>query len=81
VGTILTSPDGVVWTARSLSTTGNLVGVTYANGQYIVVGNTIAVNSTGFILASPDGVTWTSHATTSNLYGVAFGAGTFISVG
>jgi len=81
VNTILTSPDGVTWTARSSATSGDLDGVIYANGQFVIVGNTIAINSTGFILTSPDGVTWTSHASTSNLYGGAFGVGMFVLVG
>jgi len=61
--------------------TGNLDCVLYADGQFVIVGNTIAINSTGFILTSPDGVTWTGRASTSNLYGGAFGAGMFILVG
>jgi hypothetical protein len=37
-GTILTSPDGVSWTARASGTSNFLNGVTYANGLFVAVG-------------------------------------------
>jgi hypothetical protein len=74
---ILTSPDGVTWTARTSGTTTYLKGVTYGNGLFVAVG------SYGAILTSPDGVTWTRQAsgTSNDLYGVAYGNGRFVAVG
>ena len=47
IGDILTSPDGVSWTARASGTSNYLNGVTYGNGRFVVVGNF------GTILTSP----------------------------
>jgi hypothetical protein len=46
-GTILTSPDGVSWTARTSGTSNSLYGVTYGNGTFVAVGEY------GTILTSP----------------------------
>jgi hypothetical protein len=45
--TILTSPDGVNWTARTSPTSKSLNGVTYGNGTFVAVG------IYGTILTSP----------------------------
>ena len=52
-GTILTSPDGKVWTERWSKAGSYLYGVAYGNNTFVVVG------WAGQILTSPDGVTWT----------------------
>jgi hypothetical protein len=46
-GTILTSPDGVTWTARTSGTSNLLYDVTYGNGTFVAVGEW------GTILTSP----------------------------
>ena len=46
-GTILTSPDGVNWTAQNSGTNNHLRGVTYGNGTFVAVG------LGGTILTSP----------------------------
>ena len=46
-GVILTSPDGVNWTARVSGTYNSLFGVTYGNGTFVAVGDG------GTILTSP----------------------------
>jgi hypothetical protein len=76
-GAILTSPDGVNWTARASGTSNWLNGVTYGNGLFVAVGGG------GAILTSPDGVNWTRRASgTSNfLNGVTYGNGLFVAVG
>ena len=76
-GTILTSPNGVTWTARTSGTPDFLNGVGYGGSQFVVVG------FTGTILTSPDGVTWTADApgTTQPLYGVAYDGSQFVVVG
>jgi hypothetical protein len=79
-GTILTSPDGVAWTARDLWPPFGppLYGVTYGNGTFVAVRP-----YTTTILTSPDGVTWTERASGTSrwLYGVTYGDGTFVAVG
>ena len=73
--TILTSPDGVTWTARNSGTTTNLNAVIWGGGQFAAVGRTI--------LTSPDGVTWTSEnaGTSHSLSGVASNGRQFVAVG
>jgi hypothetical protein len=70
VGTILTSPDGVNWTARSSGTTNELRGIAFGNGVFVAVG------LFGTILTSTDGITWTTQTSetgTPSLEGVALG--------
>ena len=46
-GTILTSPDGITWTARTSGTTNILYGVTWSGTQFVAVGGS------GTIVTSP----------------------------
>ena len=50
-GTILTSPDGVNWTAQASGTGSDLNGVTYGNGLFVAVGG--SYHGSGTILTSP----------------------------
>ena len=54
-GTMLTSPDGVTWTALPAIVNNDLNDISWDGSQFGVVGS----NDT--ILTSPDGVNWTSH--------------------
>ncbi len=77
-GEILTSADGVTWTARTSGTTENLTAVAYGNGRFMAVG------SNGKILRSLDnGATWSAVKTTLNvfLYGITYGNGKFVALG
>jgi len=76
-GAILTSRDGVNWTARTSGTSNWLSGVAHGNGLFVAVGDR------GTILTSRDGVNWTARTSgTSNwLSGVAHGNGLFVAVG
>ena len=76
-GTILTSPDGVTWTARTSGTTQILRGVVYGGSQFVAVGYN------GTILTSPDGVTWTpqTSGTTNLLFGVGYDGSQLVAVG
>ena len=82
-GTILTSPDGIAWTTQASSPISNqLIGVTFANGQFVAVGYS-------GIMYSSDGVNWNSINTqsqgitgpTADLYSVAYGNNHFVTVG
>jgi hypothetical protein len=76
--TILTSPDGVTWTARNVETPySTLWGITYGNGTFVAVGDL------GTLFTSPDGVTWTARSSETlwgRLGGVVYGNGTFVAV-
>lgn len=76
-GTILSSSDGITWTAHTSGTTNNLNGITHGN-IYIAVGNN------GTILTSSDGGnTWTPHTsgTSSHLRQVASVANLIVAAG
>jgi hypothetical protein len=81
-GTILSSPDGIIWTAHISGITTNLNGVTHG-GIYVAVGDS------GTILTSGDGNTWTaltsqtiSNLTTAyNLRQVTSNGGIIVAVG
>ncbi len=76
-GTLVTSPDGAVWTPRASGTTSWLVGATFANHQFVVVGDQ------GLLLTSPDGLVWTQRpsGTGERLNAVAFGRDRWLAVG
>jgi hypothetical protein len=72
-GTILTSPDGVVWTARASGTMADLTGFTWAGDQIVAVGDG------GTILRSRDGIMWTPRDSGTNcLFTAAVWTGTRI---
>ena len=76
-GTILTSPDGNLWTKRTSGTSTFLSGITYGNGLFVTVG------WKGTILTSPDGNSWTKSdsGTSEPLRGVTYVNGLFVTVG
>jgi hypothetical protein len=82
-GTILTSPDGVTWTARTSGTYNPLSSVTYGNGTFVAVGGSPYYSGSGTILTSPDGANWTAQTSSTSipLYGVTYGNNTFVAVG
>ncbi len=76
-GTILTSSDGTSWDNRTSGTSNNLIGVTYGNSIFVMVGQS------GTILTSSDGTSWDNRTsgTSNTLYGVTYGNSTFVAVG
>ena len=54
-GTIMTSPDGIIWTVRNSGTTADLNAVAWTGAQLLAFG------ASGTILTSSDGVTWTQR--------------------
>lgn len=79
-GGISTSSDGVTWTSRNSGNTRNLWGTSYGNGMYVAVGQQFS-GGIGSYVNSPDGINWTNHTLSANLRNIAFGAGTFVTVG
>lgn len=82
---IMTSPDGITWTARTPSA-GNYSyrDVIWAGTQFVAVGSSVNGASPGRAMTSPDGITWTARTVSvngKNFYGSAYGAGLIVAVG
>jgi hypothetical protein len=77
VNRVMTSPDGVTWTARSAPSS-EWRSVTYGNGTFVAVAGT----GTNRVMTSSDGVTWTARtaATASEWNAVTYGNGLFVAV-
>jgi hypothetical protein len=75
---VITSPDGVTWTARSVPEANSWYAVTYGGGQFVAVAGT----GTNRVMTSPDGMTWTARAAAqaNTWYGVAYGNGVYVAV-
>ena len=85
-GAVLTSTDGITWTARDSGTDYGISGIAYGNGIFVAVGygrDPSTGRSRMAILTSPNGVKWTdvSPETAGYLPGITFGKGMFIAVG
>ncbi|MHB8883287.1 MAG: WD40/YVTN/BNR-like repeat-containing protein [Thermodesulfovibrionales bacterium] len=86
-GTILTSPDGINWTNRTLPShteTPNLYGITYGDGMFVAVGyfQDDFGYGHGVILRSADGKAWTTQfSVPAGLNSVTYGNGYFIAAG
>jgi len=78
-GTILSSPNGMNWTARSPSAnfTNTLRAVTAGGGQFVAVGEN------GSIVSSANGTSWTERPQGSgySFVDVAYGGGQFSAIG
>src|SRR6185436_919982 len=74
---LLTSSDGLNWTARSYAPAGTLYGATFGGGRFVLAGDI------GGTITSTNGVQWTFHPAfgSSQIFGVAFGNNEFIAVG
>lgn len=71
----VTSPDGIVWTTRTLPVSSSYEKVIFANGLFVAVG------SGAVVITSPDGITWTQRSITATnpfLRGVAYGNGVYV---
>ncbi|MFO1448336.1 MAG: S8 family serine peptidase [Opitutaceae bacterium] len=78
-GTVVTSPNALVWTLRQSGTTKDLRGIASNGSRWVAVG------LAGTIITSDDqGLSWTprsSHPVNPQLLGVAYGNGTFVAFG
>lgn len=76
---IVTSPDGINWTGRTVSSIGNLYAITYGDGKFIAVNGGYPTLS---IATSSDGITWSTTslgtATLESITHIAYGAGLFV---
>lgn len=78
-GLVVTSPDGVTWTARTSGTASTLDGVAWSGGQFAAV-----AGSSGAVITSPDGIIWTAHLAAdapNGLNGIAWSGTKFAAVG
>ena len=75
---VMTSVDGITWTARSASEANLWFSVTYGNGLFVAV----AAFGTNRVMTSVDGVTWVARsATEANFWtSVTYGNGLFVAV-
>lgn len=81
---LMTSPDGVTWTARTLPTTlqSAWTAVAYGNGLFVAIASATPGGTYPF-MTSPDGVTWTPQMSPMPNYwrAIGFGGGRFVAVG
>lgn len=82
-GTILTSPDGVIWTPKTSGDTYHLNAVAHDGANtFIAVGvNGKTIRSTNNGVSWSPGATAYHMATAYNLHGITYGNGYFVAVG
>ncbi|MGA0920411.1 MAG: hypothetical protein ACO3SD_06835, partial [Gemmatimonadaceae bacterium] len=75
---IMTSPDGITWTARTAPNANRLNHVDWDNNQFVAVASTGTGNRA---TTSPDGITWTSRTTPADVdwVGLAYGNGVWVA--
>jgi photosystem II stability/assembly factor-like uncharacterized protein len=83
-GTILTSTDGLTWTAQTSGTTSDLKAIgnnsTYLNS--VTTYTYVAVGANGTVLTSSDAITWTAqNANTSASLNALSSVNQFMAVG
>ena len=80
-GQVMTSPDGITWTAVSVTNADDIYfrGITYGNGRFVAVGTSQFRPSQ--VMTSTDGATWNLHIAADREWSsVAYGAGRFVAV-
>lgn len=75
---VLTSSDGIRWTARTAAAANSWRSVTYGNGLFVAVSS----DGTNRVMTSPDGITWTARtaAEGNSWSSVTYGEGLFVAV-
>ncbi len=73
----------MTWTNVNSGFTDILRSVTFGGGIFVAAGDASPVTGFSTILTSPDGVVWAHRtpASVQNLWGAAYGQGTFVLVG
>lgn len=82
-GHIVTSSDGVNWSAQNVGTNRHLTDIIYAGGRFVAVGALYDASGVhSLALTSTDGVTWTERPTHSRWWkSIAYGNGLFVAAG
>jgi len=76
-GTVVTSPDGEIWTEQTTPVTAHLKAITYDGSTFVAIGNG------GAVITSPNGISWTQRTsgTASQLLDITWGGSQFVAVG
>jgi len=76
---VMTSPDGITWTARTPANNIDWSSVCFGNGLFVAVSSMAIGNK---VMTSPDGITWTSRtpAADNSWRAVCFGNNQFVAV-
>ena len=83
-GAVLTSPDGITWTARE-AVLADWTSVARGNDTFVAVSTFLLALPGGSardrVMTSPDGITWTPRAASANndWRSIAWGNGTFVA--
>ena len=79
---VMTSPDGVTWTARNSAADNQWRSVIYGNGLFVAVSDNNSGTVNDRVMTSPDGINWTSRVAAANndWYSVTYGNGLYVSV-
>ena len=81
-GTVVTSTDGIAWTANKTSAVNQFLGfstIVYGNGTFVTTGDiSSALGSTSLLATSTDGVNW-AMTTQNHITGLAFGNDIFVA--
>ena len=84
-GAVLTSPDGITWTARE-AVLADWTSVARGNDTFVAVSTFLPALPGGSardrVMTSPDGITWTPRVASANndWRSIAWGNGTFVAV-
>lgn len=83
-GGVLTSPDGLVWTRRSIGTAVSLETIVFAAGQFVAAGDPDRLTGEPVLFVSFDGIGWSrAHAKlplNAIIEGLAYGNGRFVAI-
>jgi alpha-tubulin suppressor-like RCC1 family protein len=76
---IMTSPDGITWTARTSPAANSWKSITYGNNLFVAVSNSGTGNR---VMTSSNGISWTSRtsAADNNWTSVCWGNNLFVAV-
>ena len=77
---IMSSPNAVNWTTRSMPVSGSLRSVAYGNGTFVAISEDLSI-----ILTSSDGATWTQQTspnfgTQGTFFNLEYGGGIFCAL-
>ncbi len=76
---VMTSPDGITWTARTSAANNSWTSVIHGNGLFVAVASSGTGNR---VMTSSNGITWTARTSTAdnNWTSVTYANGLFVAV-